>query len=100
MKIQSKIIPAKNVVILTPPQDQKTKSGLLIRDVENKTELGVVFCIGEGKRPCEFKVGDSIVFRRYTDNRVFIEGIEFNFVRFNASDPTVNDVLAIVRMKK
>lgn len=100
MKIQSKIIVSKNVVVLTPPENQKTKSGLILQDTENKTELGVVYAIGAGKKPCEFKVGDSLVFRRYTDNRVFVEGQELNFVRFNADDPTVNDVLGIVRTKK
>jgi len=97
MKIQSKIIPSKNVVVCTPPQDQKTKSGLILQDTENKPEMGVVYAFGLGKKPCDFKVGDSIVFRRYTDNRVFVEGQEFNFVRFNAEDPTANDVLGIVR---
>ena len=100
MKIQSKILPAKNVVVLIPPENQKTKSGLVLIDTENKTEMGVVYAIGEGKKPCDFKIGDSVVFRRYTENRVFVEGIEFNFVRFNVDDPTVNDVLGIVRLKK
>ena len=100
MKIQSNIIVSKNVVVLTPPENQKTKSGLILQDTENKTEFGVVYAIGEGKKPCNFQVGDSVVFRKYTDNRVFIEGQELNFVRFNAEDPTVNDVLAVVRLSK
>mgnify|MGYP001597679056 FL=1 len=100
MKIQAKIIPSKNVVVLMPPEDQKTKSGIVLPDTENKTELGVVYLIGEGKKPCDFSVGDSVVFRKYTDNRVFVEGQEFNFVRFNATDPTVNDILAVVKLKK
>lgn len=87
---------SKNVVVCTPPQDQKTKSGLVLQDVENKPEMGVVYAIGEGKKPCDFKVGDHIVFRRYTDNRVYLEGQEFNFVRFNAEDMTINDVLGVV----
>ena len=78
-----KIKASKEVVVCENPAESKTKTGLLYAsDEKNKPELGVIYDIGSGKLPIEMKVGDTIVFRRYADNRIFIEGREYNFIRF------------------
>lgn len=85
------IQPAKSVVVCINAKMQKTKSGLEIANGENKPETGEVVAIGAGTRTVPFKIGDVIVFRRYTDNRIFVGGTEYNFVLFK-------DVLGIVKL--
>lgn len=78
-----KILPAKNVVICTKPEAKPTKSGLVLPDDDKaKNEVGKVYAIGKGKLSIPLKVGDEIVFRKYTDNKVDIDGDEFNFIDF------------------
>lgn len=76
------VIPAKEVVVCTNVKSKKTKSGLELTNTENKPETGEVVAIGTGKKTLPFKVGDVIVFRKYTDNKVYVDGIEYNFVLF------------------
>lgn len=75
-----------DTVICTNPPEQKTKSGLTLAKEEKKPELGIVYAVGkvgkESEMPLEMKIGDIIVFRRYADNRIFIEGKEYNFINF------------------
>lgn len=86
------IKPAKNTIVCENPPESKTKSGVIIAEGEDKKpELGVVLAIGEaGKNdrgidielPLEVKVGDTIVFRRYSANRIYIKGKEYSFIDF------------------
>jgi len=81
------ILPAINTVVCKNPPESKTKSGLHLPGADGKKpEIGVVIAVGEpkkgGEMPVKFKVGDTIVFRRYADNRIFIEGEELNFIDF------------------
>lgn len=87
---------AKNVVVCINVTSHKTRSGLEMPNTENKPEMGQVVAIGEGDKPIDFQIGDSIVFRRYTDNRVFMHGFEFNFIRFSTKEE-FNDVLGIIQ---
>jgi len=83
--------PAKRVVICEPIK-LKTTSGLVV-DVEDKgekpPEIGKVIEIGEGKKPVSFNVGDVIVYRRYADNKIVIQGKSYNFLEFK-------DILAVL----
>lgn len=72
---------------------QTTKSGLHLNNAENKPETGEVVVVGKGVKPIEFKIGDYIVFRKYTDNRIFLSGVEYNFVQFK-------DVLGVIKNVK
>lgn len=83
---------AKNVVVCKNAMTQKTKSGLELNHADNKPEMGEVVVLGAGTPPVKLKVGDTIVFRRYTDNRIFLGGTEYNFVQFK-------DVLGVVKDK-
>jgi len=82
--------PAKNIVVV---QNSGTSTKQLIRPViENDRalpEIGEVFLIGLGLRPVDFQVGDSIAYRKYTDNFIIIDGKKFNFIKFD-------DILAVI----
>lgn len=79
------IIPAKNFVILTIPQ-QETKSGLVAPTTTKDTpQVGTVYKIGAGTKPVPFKVGDTLIFKKYMGDRKFIPqiGEELEFIPFD-----------------
>ena len=77
------IRPAQKIVICKPAPKQKTTSGIVLPTPDKGApEIGVVYAIGKGKLPVSLKVGSTIVYRRYTENKVYIQGEEYNFVRF------------------
>ena len=86
------LIAAKEVIICKNLVGSTTKSGIVVMDDEkSKPELGVVMVIGSGELPSiDLKIGDTVVFRKYTDNRIFIDGEELNFIKFE-------DILGVVR---
>jgi len=88
--MSEKILASKNVVVCINAKSQKTKSGLELANTDNKPETGEVVVIGTGTPPIKIKVGDTIVFRKYTDNRIFLTGVEYNFVQFK-------DVLGVIK---
>jgi len=76
--------PAKNTVILRATK-LKTKSGLeSIETGKNAPEIGVIVKIGTGTPPVKIAEGDTIVYRKYMENKVYIptEGEELNFIDF------------------
>lgn len=91
--ISMQIIPAKKVVVCKQPENV-TKSGLKLAGEEGRDkkepEIGVVVELGEGKTPVPVKKGDTIVFRRYSENRIAIKGEKFNFIDFK-------DIMAVVK---
>jgi co-chaperonin GroES (HSP10) len=80
---------SEKVVVCVNAKAHTTKSGLVLQNTDNKPETGEVIVFGTGKKPIEFKVGDTIVFRRYTDNRIILGAVEYNFVLFK-------DVLGVI----
>lgn len=87
-KTASKIIPAKKVVLI---ESVEVKSSTGIEYVqEKKQETGKVVAIGEGKKPVEMKVGDTIVFRKFGEDKLFFEGRELLFVTFP-------DILGVIK---
>lgn len=78
-----KLYPAAKTVICTDPPPEKLKSGIqMIAQEKGEPEVGIVYAIGTGKLPINIKIGDKIVYRKYTENKVFIGGARYNFVRF------------------
>lgn len=76
----NKIIPAKKIVLIEPIQ---IKTGKMIELVsEKKQETGKVIAIGDGKLPVEMKVGDTIAYRRFGEDKLIYEGKEYLFVGF------------------
>lgn len=78
------ILPSKETVIVIESKRQKTDSGLIIpiTDEKAKPEMGEVVAIGTGEKPVDFSVGDTIFYRRYTDNKIFYKDRHFNFIKF------------------
>ena len=86
-----KLKPSKKVIICEQPEN-KMASGLLLAEdkkADKLPELGIVIEIGEGKLPLKVKKGDTIIFRRYSANRILVKGKPFNFVDFK-------DLLAVI----
>ena len=78
-------------------EEEKTKGGIIIPDaVKEKPQEGRVIAIGDGKvlengqrLPLTVKVGDKILFGKYSGTEIKIEGEEHLILR-------EDDVLAIV----
>jgi chaperonin GroES len=77
--------------------EEKTKSGIVLPDsAKEKPQEGNVVSVGTGARdekgnkvPMEVKVGDVVLFSKYSGTEVKIEGVEHLILR-------ESDVLAIV----
>ncbi len=71
------------VLIKRLNEEEKTKGGIIIPDsAKEKPQEGKVVAIGSGRRdegkliPLDVKVGDKILFSKYSGNEVKIEGEE------------------------
>ena len=79
-KRSAKIIPAKKVVVV---QLVEVKSSSKIEYVqEKKQETGKVVAVGEGKMPIAMKKGDTIAFRKFGEDKLWLDGEEYLFVTF------------------
>jgi chaperonin GroES len=94
-----KLKPLGNKIILEAvSKEEKTKSGIIIPDTvdKDKPEQGKVLAVGPGKIddtgkriPIDVKVGDTVLFSKYSPTEIKIEGKEYLVV----SD---EDIMAIV----
>jgi len=94
-----KLKPLGNKIILEAvSKEEKTKSGIIIPDTvdKDKPEQGKVLAVGPGKMdengkrvPMDVKVGDTVLFSKYSPTEIKIEGKEYLVV----SD---EDIMAIV----
>lgn len=81
---KSKIRPLHDrVLIKRLNEEEKTRGGIIIPDsAKEKPQEGKVVAIGSGRRdegkliPLDVKVGDKILFSKYSGNEVKIEGEE------------------------
>jgi chaperonin GroES len=80
---------ADRVVIKPSPADEKTKGGLIVPDTaKEKPVIGEVVAVGPGKvtddgkkiTP-EVKVGDKVLYGKYSGTEVTIEGDEYLIMR-------------------
>ena len=85
------------VIVKRLDQETKTASGLIIPDAAaEKPDQGEILAIGNGKvqengsvRPLEVKVGDRVLFGKYSGQAVKVEGEELLVMR-------EEDIMAIV----
>ena len=93
-----KIKPLADRVVVKPlPAEDKTKGGLIVPDTaKERPQQGEVVAVGpgrvsdDGKRiPAEVKVGDKILYGKYTGTEVDYEGTEYLIMR-------ESDVFAII----
>jgi chaperonin GroES len=88
---------ADRIVVKVISGEEKTKSGLYLPDTaKEKPQEGEVIAIGSGKildngqkLPLDVKVGDRIIFSKYSGSEIKLDGEEF--VIFSE-----RDVLAII----
>ena len=83
-----------NKIIVEPVEaETKTASGIIIPDsAKEKPQKGIVVATGKGKHdePMEIKVGDAVLFGKYSGTEVKMDGTEYIIVK-------QNDILAIVK---
>jgi chaperonin GroES len=80
---------ADRVVIKPSPADEKTKGGIILPDTaKEKPVIGEVVAVGPGKLtddgkkiPPELKVGDKVLYGKYSGTEVTIEGDEYLIMR-------------------
>lgn len=86
------------VIVKRLDQETKTASGIVIPDAAaEKPDQGTVLAVGNGKiledgkvRPLDVKVGDTILFGKYSGQTVKVEGEELLVMR-------EEDIMAIVQ---
>ncbi|MGB9773089.1 MAG: co-chaperone GroES [Bacteroidota bacterium] len=85
-----KIRPLADRVIIKPaPAEEKTKGGLVLPDTaKEKPVQGEVIAVGPGRTtddgkhiPMEVKVGDRVLYGKYSGTEVTIEGEEYLIMR-------------------
>ncbi len=85
------------ILIKRLSEEQKTKGGIIIPDTaKEKPQEGEVIAVGSGKyldsgkiQPLEVKVGEKVLFGKYSGNEIKIEGEEYVIIR-------EDDVLGII----
>lgn len=78
-EIKGKILAGK-VLIKPSKAEDKTASGIIIPDTaKEKPQHGVVVMVGTGKKkePMEIKVGEQLLYRKFTGQEVTIDGEEY-----------------------
>ena len=77
---------SNNVVIKAAKKEEMTKSGIVLPDTadKEKPERGEVVAVGSGKildngqvAPMSVKVGDQVVFKKYSPDEIKIDGEEY-----------------------
>jgi chaperonin GroES len=85
-----KIRPLYDKVVVKIDRAEKTAGGLFIPDSVNKEkpQEAVIIAVGQGKRnedgkllPLDVKVGDRILFGKYSGNEIKIDDEEFLILR-------------------
>jgi chaperonin GroES len=85
------------IIVKRIPEEEKTKGGIIIPDAaKEKPQEGKVTAVGKGKLnddgkllPLDVKVGDKILFGKYSGTEVKIDGEEHLIMR-------EDDILGIV----
>jgi chaperonin GroES len=87
------IKPLADRVLIEPKEaEEKTASGLYIPNTaKEKPQRGTVIAAGPGKKdePMEVKVGDEVLYGKYSGTEISVEGKDYLIMR-------VSDILAIV----
>lgn len=85
--------PLSDRVLIKPAEmEQKTASGIIIPDTaKEKPMRGEVIAVGPGKKdePITVKVGDQVLYGKYSGTEIAIDGIDYLIMR-------ENDIYAII----
>lgn len=91
MKVNVKPL-ADRVVIEPAPAEQKTSGGIIIPDTaKEKPQKGTVVAVGNGKKdePLTVKVGDTVLYGKYSGTELSIEGKDYLIMK-------ESDIFAII----
>lgn len=83
---------ADRVLVEAAPAEEKTASGIIIPDTaKEKPQKGKVVAVGPGKtdEPITVKVGDNVLYGKYSGTEISVEGHEYLIMR-------ESDIYAIV----
>jgi chaperonin GroES len=76
-----KIKPLADRVLVEPAEaEQKTAGGIIIPDTaKEKPQKGTVVAVGPGKKdePVTVKVGDAVLYGKYSGTEIAIDGITY-----------------------
>ena len=85
--------PLSDRVLIKPAEmEQKTASGIIIPDTaKEKPMRGEVVAVGPGKKhePMTVKVGDQVLYGKYSGTEIAIDGVDYLIMR-------ENDIYAII----
>jgi chaperonin GroES len=77
--------PIKDRVLVEPaPAEEKTAGGIIIPDTaKEKPQKGKVLAVGKGKKdePMTVKVGDTVLYGKYSGTEVVLEGKTYLIMR-------------------
>jgi chaperonin GroES len=83
---------ADRVLVEPAAAEQKTAGGIIIPDTaKEKPQKGIVVAIGNGKKdePLTVKVGDQVLYGKYSGTEITIEGKDYLIMR-------ESDILAVI----
>lgn len=87
------ITPLADRVLVEPAEaEEKTASGIIIPDTaKEKPQKGTIVAVGNGKKdePLTVKVGDSVLYGKYSGTEISVDGSDFLMMR-------ESDILAII----
>lgn len=75
---------ADRVIVEVSPAEEKTASGIIIPDTaKEKPQRGKVVAVGSGKKdePMTVKVGDTVLYGKYSGTEISVEGRDFLIMR-------------------
>ena len=70
---------ADRVLVQADVAEEKSKGGIIIPDTAKESpQKGVVLAVGKGKKdePMTVRVGDSVLYGKYSGTEITIEGVE------------------------
>ena len=83
---------ADRVIVEAAPAEERTASGIIIPDTaKEKPQKGKVIAIGTGKKdePMTVKVGDTVLYGKYSGTEIQVDGKEYLIMR-------ENDIFAVI----
>lgn len=89
---------SNNVVIRAAKKEEMTKSGIVLPESADreKSERGEVVAVGSGRildngqvAPMSVKIGDQIVFKKYSPDEIKLDGEEYLIL-------SENDIIAVI----
>lgn len=75
---------ADRVLVEPAPAESKTASGIIIPDTaKEKPQKGSIVAVGSGKKdePMTVKVGDTVLYGKYSGTEISVDGKEYLIMR-------------------